>query len=235
LTQPSASSPSIVVPEVRIADLQDLLGRALLIVLMAFIAQGCLQRSAVLAAALTPTGFLDLMSELGSLVFAVLVVVLAVIRLPVRGGTAGWGAMASALGGAFVLTIVNHLPFTPLPLAAKALSASLLAIGNVGTVYCLAHLGRSFSVLPQARALVTSGPYAHLRHPLYVAEGIATIGMILPHFGWIAVGVGVTQFALQWRRIRYEEAVLGAAFADYADYAAVTPRFIPRLTRRNGN
>lgn len=218
-------------PVPHLASAQDVVGRGLLIALMFFIAQGCWGRMTGLSDDLTATRVLDILSELGTFAFAMLVGILTVIRLPPCRRDTRWGATMSALGGAFMLTVIIHLPFSPLPFSVKLLSVSLLAIGNIGTIYCLAHLGRSFSVLPQARSLVRSGPYAYLRHPLYVAEGVATIGMILPHFGWAALGICLTQFALQWNRIRYEETVLSAAFADYADYAATTPRFIPRRKR----
>jgi protein-S-isoprenylcysteine O-methyltransferase Ste14 len=228
-----ASDEAIVLsaPVRHLASAQDIVGRGLLITLMVFIAQGCWGRMAGLSDFLTATRFLDFLSELGTFAFATLVGILTMIRLPPCRRDTRWGATMSALGGAFILTVIIHLPNSPLPFGIRLLSVSLLAVGNIGTVYCLAHLGRSFSVLPQARSLVRSGPYAYLRHPLYVAEGIATIGMILPHFGWAALGICLTQFALQWNRIRYEETVLRAAFADYAAYAATTPRFVPRWKR----
>ena len=147
---------------------------------------------------------------------------------PVR-QAGGWAPLASALGGAFVLTIINYLPATALPQPIKLASVLMLALGNLATVVCLAHLGRSFSVLPQARRLVCTGPYALVRHPLYVAEAVATIGMVLPHFGWMALGLVVTQFGLQYARILFEEAVLSEAFPAYAAYTRLVPRFLPRL------
>jgi protein-S-isoprenylcysteine O-methyltransferase Ste14 len=40
-------------------------------------------------------------------------------------------------------------------------------------------LGRSISILPQARQLVTSGPYAFVRHPLYLGEMTAMLGIAM--------------------------------------------------------
>jgi len=40
-------------------------------------------------------------------------------------------------------------------------------------------LGRSFSVTPQARALVTRGIYSRIRNPIYVFSGLMIAGIIL--------------------------------------------------------
>jgi protein-S-isoprenylcysteine O-methyltransferase Ste14 len=93
-------------------------------------------------------------------------------------------------------------------------------------------LGRSFSIMAEARGLVTRGPYAIVRHPLYVAEEIAVIGMVLLNWSLLAVLLACAQWALQLRRMRHEEEVLETAFPDYASYAARTPRWLPALRRR---
>jgi protein-S-isoprenylcysteine O-methyltransferase Ste14 len=226
-----AAKATVLPTETAAPDLLDLGGRSLLIMVMIFTAQGCWQRLVAHAGTVGCSRLLEQLSDLGVLCFALLVSVLVVVSRPPRRRCRGLGAMASALGAAFVLGTISHLPLIRLPVGVSLLSCGLLALGNIGTVYCLAHLGRSFSVLPQARALVRNGPYALVRHPLYVAEGIATLGIILAHLGVVAVAVGMLQCALQWYRLRYEETVLEATFADYAAYAAATPRFLPRLVR----
>jgi len=44
------------------------------------------------------------------------------------------------------------------------------AVATAWTVSALLWLGRSFAVLPARRGLVTTGPYALLRHPVYLGE-----------------------------------------------------------------
>ncbi len=209
----------------------EIVGRAALMTLMALIAAGLFHRMNDIAAGpedgLVRT--LDFLGTLGAFVFAALVCLLAMTRLVPVATAGGWVPVAAALGGAFLLTAVNYLPAVPVPLAAKVLGVGLLAVGNGGAIYCLAHLGRSFSVLPQARRLVSSGPYGLVRHPLYVAEAIATLGMIVPHLGWAAVSLCLIWLALQRLRIHHEEAVLSRAFPGYADYARRVPRFVPRV------
>ena len=75
--------------------------------------------------------------------------------------------------------------------------------------------------------LVTGGPYAHARHPLYAVEMITIAGTTLqfvqPWAALIAVGV----LALLVVRSVFEERVLAEAYPEYAAYKAKTARFIP--------
>ncbi|HMA48914.1 MAG TPA: isoprenylcysteine carboxylmethyltransferase family protein [Magnetospirillaceae bacterium] len=212
-------------------NLRDIVARSLLIVLMVFIAEAAIHRLVLLGRPDDAPRIFRYFSEIGALLFAVLVCFLAVIRLPARGGAAGWAPVGAALGGAFILTLVNRMPVAPLPPAISLVSGLLLAAGNIGSVYCLAYLGRSFSVLPEARKLVASGPYALVRHPLYLAEAVAMAGTVLLHWSLFALLIGLVQSAFQYYRLRCEEAVLVRTFPDYAAYAAVTPRLLPRLRR----
>ena len=51
----------------------------------------------------------------------------------------------------------------------------------------------------------------------------------LPRFGHAALALAVLGIAGEVLRARNEERVLSNAFADYAAYAATTPRFLPRV------
>jgi protein-S-isoprenylcysteine O-methyltransferase Ste14 len=103
----------------------------------------------------------------------------------------------------------------------------LLVLGMVLSIFSLASLGRSFSVIPQARKLVKTGPYKLIRHPLYVGELIGLFGMVL-------VGVSISRMAIfffivgcQIYRAFKEEKLLAEVFPDYEEYCSKTARFIP--------
>ena len=88
-----------------------------------------------------------------------------------------------------------------------------------------AQLGTSFSVRPAARGLVTTGLYAHTRHPIYVYGTAAFLLVLLALQGWAALVIGAVLIPLQVVRARREERVLANAFgAEYDDYRRATRR-----------
>jgi protein-S-isoprenylcysteine O-methyltransferase Ste14 len=95
-------------------------------------------------------------------------------------------------------------------------------------------LGRCFSVLPEARGLVTSGPYRFVRHPVYLGEIGAAAGLVLASPTGRNLVAGAVFVAAQGIRMRLEEAALTDEFPEYAAYAARTPRLIPRLSSSSG-
>lgn len=106
-----------------------------------------------------------------------------------------------------------------------ALTIGLVA--NVMAVIALRFLGRSLSVMPEARRLVRNGPYGVVRHPLYLCEMLGTLAVFLQYRTWPALALLLTAFALQVKRARWEEEVLARAFPDFAAYRAQTAFLIP--------
>ncbi len=140
-----------------------------------------------------------------------------------------------------VLPSVMAFLGTYLPLSFPALAAGtgslplqiassvLLLGGGTLTIVILLHLGRCFSLVPQARRLVRHGPYGVIRHPLYVAEEISICGAVLHFLSWWTAALLVVHCAIQVRRMLYEETVLMRVFPEYRRYAASTARVVPNL------
>lgn len=176
-----------------------------------------------------PNKPLSLLSTLAGAAFSLLVVVTTFNRLDPKLQSHGLAPRICALAGAFLSLLLIALPPTPLPDPLHAFGVCIILAGTLASVWVLRWLGRSFSIMAEARALVTTGPYGIVRHPLYITEGFALLGALLLHWSWLAVLLVVVQFGFQWRRILYEEAVLRQAFPDYDVYAQRVPRLIPRL------
>lgn len=139
------------------------------------------------------------------------------------------GALPTAIAfvGSYAAWLLPLLPAARLSPMLTAVSAALTLCGSLLIVLALIHLGRSFSIAPQARKLVTRGPYRLVRHPLYAAEEIAIIGVLLQYAWYAALPFLVVHMALQIRRMAYEETLLRATFPDYEAYARRTARLIP--------
>jgi protein-S-isoprenylcysteine O-methyltransferase Ste14 len=105
------------------------------------------------------------------------------------------------------------------------ISASILG------AWTLSFLGRSFSVMPEARRLVTSGPYGIVRHPLYLFELLGVIGILLQVRSLAGFALLVSIVALQIARARWEEAVLDYAIPEFAAYRRQVPFLVPRNAR----
>ena len=111
---------------------------------------------------------------------------------------------------------------------APALIAQGCAIGAMAAG--LLYLGRNFSVVPQYRSLVTAGPYALVRHPIY-ASYLLFDGVLVLEAGSPAGGVlWLMEAALLLMRARFEEALLAGSDPGYGRYLGrVRWRFVPGI------
>ena len=84
-----------------------------------------------------------------------------------------------------------------------------------------------------ATALVERGPYARVRHPLYVGLGLLGIGTVLAHPSHAVVLGGTALLAGLLMKIAREERALAATFGpQWDDYCRRVPRLVPRIGRR---
>lgn len=118
------------------------------------------------------------------------------------------------------------------PLAAWALLAASAALG----LWALsANRPGNFNIRPTPKpgaALVRSGPYRWIRHPMYsavLAAGLAGVlgsaagGPALVGAAWLAL------LAVLWTKSGLEERWLAQRHPAYADYRRFTRRFVPWL------
>ncbi|MFA4994555.1 MAG: isoprenylcysteine carboxylmethyltransferase family protein [Bdellovibrionales bacterium] len=160
--------------------------------------------------------------------YAAMVAFLYAIRLPPASRFPGvFPAIASFLGGFLLFALLLLSPREDLPFWAQIFSFLLIISGNGFAVFILSQLGRSFSILPESRRLVTSGAYSIVRHPLYLAEAVAALGVVIIFLSPLAILLFVAQLGWQLIRIHYEEKILKESFPEYEDYAKRTKRLIP--------
>jgi protein-S-isoprenylcysteine O-methyltransferase Ste14 len=82
---------------------------------------------------------------------------------------------------------------------------------------------------PTAGGIVTSGPYAFVRHPIYAAVLYFTWAAVLDHPSWVSMGGAVLISAGAIARMLMEERFLVRRYPEYTDYMRRTARVVPYL------
>lgn len=114
-------------------------------------------------------------------------------------------------------------------LAWKLSACICLVTGHAITLVSFLYLGRAFSIMVQARHVVQHGPYRYIRHPIYVGETIAIIGIFLDVPSWINLAALSLWIIAQWFRARLEESKLAMTFESYREYRRKTGACFPKL------
>ena len=120
---------------------------------------------------------------------------------------------------AILMAIFAHGHWNALRLIGAVLVVTFLGLLTVARL----QLGNSFSVTPQAKALVTHGIYSKIRHPVYVFSAIMIVGMVLYlEIPWLMLLLVIVVPVQIWREWS-EEKVLTETFGDaYHQYKATT-------------
>jgi protein-S-isoprenylcysteine O-methyltransferase Ste14 len=182
----------------------------------------------VLRAGLPSAAFaVGVAGQFAVVLFLMLQFSLLIIRSMPKQKSVGIIPRAVALMGTLTTVATPLLPRAEISETVAMISIILVFVGSAGAAYSLSWLGRSFSILPEARALVVRGPYRLIRHPLYAFEIVSMLGIILQFKQPYALLQAALLIALQMTRMHYEERVLTATFSSYAPYAQKTARLIP--------
>ena len=146
------------------------------------------------------------------LIFLIAIVLLSTTRIPVR-----W----------------LYLQLWPVGLWPFWLGAAVTIAGLLFAVWAREHLGRNWSrsvTIKQGHELITTGPYAVVRHPIYT--GILT--------GFLGMAIAISQvrgfivlaliFLAFWMKLSMEEEWMRSQFGEtYATYASRTAALVPYL------
>ena len=163
---------------------------------------------------------------LPGLVQELLIAVSFLVRGRARASAPGWAPRLVAYANSFVIMCFIFLAGkvrpewlrpTPVP-ELRTAGAVLWLAGAVLCLWPLWYLRRSFSLEPEARTLVTTGPYRWARHPIYTVYLLINLGILLRHLTVPLALVLALWVALLLIRVRYEEGVLASAFPEYPEY-----------------
>ena len=140
------------------------------------------------------------------------------------------------LAGAFLVGSPRWLPQVlhenvfPATLAIVAAGTIAVALGLGFAVWARRHLGGNWSsdvALKDNHALVRTGPYRYVRHPIYTGILLALCGSAMSINQWRAiVGVGFALLGFLFK-LRLEEEQMRALFPEYDDYRKHTSAIVP--------
>lgn len=111
--------------------------------------------------------------------------------------------------------------------------ATAMVAGVLFAIWAREHLGRNWSstvTIKEGHELITTGPYAIIRHPIYtgILAGLLGTAIALAQVrGFVAVGL---IFFAYWLKLRIEEQWMRSEFGEiYVNYVNRTSALVPYL------
>jgi protein-S-isoprenylcysteine O-methyltransferase Ste14 len=134
------------------------------------------------------------------------VVVAYLVRRPASALTLRFGDWLLAFGGTFSPVLLR--PDGAHPQWGQPTGLALQLAGVIIALWSLTTLGRSFGFAAADRGLVSRGPYALVRHPIYASYVLLLAGYLVQSFSLRNVLVALLSIGCDVGRIRAEERVL---------------------------
>jgi protein-S-isoprenylcysteine O-methyltransferase Ste14 len=135
---------------------------------------------------------------------------------------------------AFMGLDAARFAWSSVPVSAQALGALILCLG---VWICYRVMRENSFAAPvvkiqkeRGQTVITTGPYAYIRHPMYFGALFYFVGTSLLLGSWWGLAFALVMICLLCIRIPIEERALRAGLQGYDDYAARVPyRLIPLI------
>jgi protein-S-isoprenylcysteine O-methyltransferase Ste14 len=134
-----------------------------------------------------------------------------------------------------VLVVLLLLPWRAPSLVGLVAGGAVCVAGVVLLLASFRRLGNALTATPVPIAgagLRTSGPYRFVRHPIYSAVLLLTLGFLIAFgsaWSWIW---GLAAVGFFWAKSRWEDRLLSAEYGqEWARWSATTGALLPRLRR----
>lgn len=154
-----------------------------------------------------------------------------------------WAQITAGFAACLLFTYLGYLFWIPLPLTVSPMTSWIVRVVGLalflpgwllvmwarwalGSMY---GVSTSFVAPLQARhQLIQHGPYAFVRHPMYLGYWLVLAGVTLIYLTWTPLVILLVCLASFYRRAQREEAALAAAFgAEWQAYQMRTKFLIP--------
>lgn len=111
--------------------------------------------------------------------------------------------------------------------------AAITAGGLLFSVWARRHLGKNWSqavTVKEGHELITSGPYALVRHPIYTGLLLGFIGSAVARGEWRGLLAVALVFGALWHKLRLEEKWMRAQFGEpYEAYSRKVAALVPYI------
>jgi protein-S-isoprenylcysteine O-methyltransferase Ste14 len=97
------------------------------------------------------------------------------------------------------------------------LSVFQMGIGNFNITPCIKNDG----------VFISTGIYSVVRHPMYLAQLVLLLPLVIDYFSYLRLGVWLLLFLVLFLKMNYEEKSLSKHFEEYSSYMYRTKRLIP--------
>lgn len=145
-----------------------------------------------------------------------------------------------AILGAFALLWASSIPlawlnqrFLPAGVWCFWTGAAITAGGLLFSVWARRHLGANWSqsvTLKEGHELITSGPYALVRHPIYTGLLLGFVGCAVARGEWRGLLAVALVGGVLWRKLRLEEKWMREQFGEpYEDYSRRVAALLPHV------
>ena len=147
---------------------------------------------------------------------------------------AAWGLVGLQL---VFLLLLGFVPWGDLwqrGIGTLVLGLALVALGVGIALAAGAGLGRTLTASPIPKtdgALVTTGVYGFVRHPIYSGLLVLGVGLLAIGASWLHVLAWIALLIVLMTKSRLEERMLADRYPDYAAYAARVGRLVPGVGR----
>jgi protein-S-isoprenylcysteine O-methyltransferase Ste14 len=156
----------------------------------------------------------------------------------------GMWAQIALVGFSLVITVfLFYWLWIPLPVSPPresmpvfmVIGLGIFILGVLFTLWARQTLGRMWGIstsrevklLPDHQ-LIDQGPYAIIRHPMYLGWWMAMLGLILIYWTWILVIFFILSLLVFYKRARREELVLAERFGEqWQAYVKRTKFLVP--------
>lgn len=150
-------------------------------------------------------------------------------------GTIGWLLVAAQV---LLFVVLLLLPWRAPSVLSIVVGGAIAVAGILLALAAIRRLGSALTPTPvpiQGAGLRTTGAYRYVRHPIYTALLIITLGLLIAFGSRWSWGWGLVMLAFFWVKSRWEDALLREEYgAAWQDWAATTGALVPRPTRGGG-